>query len=85
MHLSFPREKSSIGSIISPEIEYDKALRPKDRIHYRTTYDKELLKKLKIFAVDHKLFINDVIEYSVNYINPDNARKKNYRSRIEHI
>ena len=31
-------------------IEYDKALRPKDRIHYRTTYDKELLIKLKLFA-----------------------------------
>ena len=66
-------------------IQYDKTLRPKDRVQYKTTYDKQLLKKLKQFAADHKLFINDVIEYSVNYINPDNARKKNYRSRIEHI
>lgn len=66
-------------------IQYDKSLRPKDRVHYRTTYDKELLKKLKQFAADHKLFINDVIEYSVNYINPEQARKKEYRSRIEHI
>ena len=66
-------------------IQYDKTLRPKDRVQYKTTYDKQLHKKLKQFAADHKLFINDVIEYSVNYINPDNARKKNYRSRIEHI
>ena len=66
-------------------IQYDKTLPPKDRVHYRKTYDKELLKKLKHFATNHKLFINDVIEYSVNYINPDNARKKDYRRRIEHI
>ena len=66
-------------------IQYDRVLRPKDRVHYRTTYDKELLKKLKQFAADHKLFINDVIEYSVNYINPEQARKKEDRSRIEHI
>lgn len=66
-------------------IQYDKSLRPKDRVQYQTTYDKALLKQLKQFASEHKVFINDVIEYSVNYINPDNARKKNYRSRIEHI
>lgn len=64
-------------------IIYDKALRPKDRVQYKTTYDKQLLKKLKKFAADHKLFINDVIEYSVKYINPIKARKKEYRSRIE--
>lgn len=64
-------------------IQYDKTLRPKDRVQYKTTYDKQLLKKLKQFAADHKLFINDVIEYSVNYINPAKARKKEYRSRIE--
>lgn len=65
-------------------IKYDKALRPKRQIHYRKTYDKELLKKLKLFAVKHKLFINDVTEYSVKYINPDKARKY-YRNRIGHI
>ena len=64
-------------------IQYDKTLRPKDRVQYKTTYDKQLLKKLKQFAADHKLFINDVIEYSVNYINPAKARKRKYRSRIE--
>lgn len=42
--------------------------RPKDRIQFNTTYDRYLLEKVKIFAKEHKLFINDVIEYSVKYI-----------------
>lgn len=66
-------------------IQYDKALRPKDRIQYKTTYDKVLLKQLKQFASEHKLFINDVMEYSANFINPDNARKREHRNRIERV
>lgn len=64
-------------------IRYDKAFRPKDRVQYQSTYDKELLKQLKEFAAKHKLYINDVMEYSVNYIDTNIARKRDYRSRIE--
>ena len=64
-------------------IQYDKSLRPKDRIQYQTTYDKVLLEQLKQFASEHKLFINDVIEYSANYIDPNNVRKREHRNRIE--
>ncbi|MGE8205863.1 LAGLIDADG family homing endonuclease [Heyndrickxia sp. NPDC080065] len=42
--------------------------RPADRIQYKTTYDKELLDNVKLFAKKHKLFMNEVIEYSVNFI-----------------
>lgn len=76
--------ENGIKKVIEDDyIQYNKTLRLKDRVQYKTTYDKQLLKKLKQFAADHKLFINDVIEYIVNYINPTKARKREYRSRIE--
>lgn len=39
-----------------------------DRIQYKTTYDKELLIRIKGFAKENNLFINDVIEYSIHFI-----------------
>lgn len=64
-------------------ITFNKDHRPKDRIHYKTTYDKELLEKVKKFAKDHGLYINDIIEYSVNYMDLESIKKTNYRHRIE--
>ncbi|ARJ37571.1 rRNA methyltransferase [Sporosarcina sp. P21c] len=64
-------------------IEYDKNLRPIDRIQYKTTYDQELLESVKKFAKDHKLFINDVIEYSVGHIDFDDIKTKDYKHRVE--
>ena len=64
-------------------IQYDKSLRPKDRVQYQTTYDKALLKQLKQFASEHKVFINDVIEYSANYVEPNISWKREHRNRIE--
>ncbi|NMD70460.1 rRNA methyltransferase [Bacillus sp. DNRA2] len=64
-------------------ITYNKELRPKDRIHYKTVYDKQTLENVKKFAKDHDLYINDVIEYSVNHINLENIKNSNYRHRVE--
>jgi hypothetical protein len=64
-------------------IIYNKKLRPKDRVQYQTTFDKELLKQVKEFAKKNKLYINDVMEYSVQYIDPAQAKDQYYRSRIE--
>ena len=78
--------ETGIQEVLQNEfIQYDKSLRPKDRVQYKTTYDNELLNQLKQFAADRKLFTNDVIEYAVNFINPDKAHKKEYRSRVEKI
>jgi hypothetical protein len=49
-------------------ITFNKESRPKDRMQYKTTYDKDLLENVKDFAKNHHLFINDVIEYSVKFI-----------------
>ena len=64
-------------------IDYDKNSRPTDRIQYKTTYDKELLESVKEFAKDHKLFMNDVIEYSVGYIDFADIKTKDYKNRLE--
>lgn len=42
--------------------------RPNDRIQYKTTYDKDLLTEVKKFAKENNLFINDVIEHSIHFI-----------------
>ncbi|WP_052400815.1 hypothetical protein [Oceanobacillus jeddahense] len=42
--------------------------RPNDRIQYKTTYDKDLLTEVKKFAKENNLFINDVIEQSIYFI-----------------
>ena len=68
----------------SGEIIFNKETRPKDRIQYKTTYDKDLLEKVKQFAKDHHLFINDVIEYSVSYIDIEKSKDRDYKNRIEH-
>jgi len=64
-------------------ITFDKKARPKDRVQYKTTYDKELLEQVKEFAKRHQLFINDVIEYSIKYIDLANIKSRDYRYRVE--
>lgn len=64
-------------------ITFNKALRPKDRVQYKTTYDKELLAAVKEFANANNLFINDVLEYSVNFIDYKTIKNSNYKYRVE--
>ena len=64
-------------------ITFNKKSRPKDRVQYKTTYDKELLEQVKEFAKNHDLFINDVIEYSVKFIDTKNIKNTSYKHRIE--
>ena len=64
-------------------ISFSKDSRPKDRIQYKTTYDKELLEGLKEFSKKNNLFMNDVIEYSVQFIDNQNVKNNNHRYRIE--
>lgn len=82
-HINYLLETGIINVLKLGEISFNKDLRPKDRIQYKTTYDKELLESLKEFAKKHKLFINDVIEYSVAFINVDDVKSVNHRYRIE--
>ncbi|WP_078427890.1 rRNA methyltransferase [Alkalihalobacterium alkalinitrilicum] len=76
--------ESGLRNVLSHNvITFNKELRPKDRVQYKTTYDEELLTEVKEFAKRHQLFINDVIEYSVEFIDLDNIKDRSYRYRIE--
>ncbi len=76
--------ETGLQEVLSQEvIIFNKEVRPKDRTPYKTTYDKELLQEIKKTAKDHDLFINDVIEYSVKFINLDVIKNSSYRNRVE--
>ena len=83
-HVNYLIESGLKNVLAVGVISFSKESRPKDRIQYKTTYDKELLEGLKEFAKKNKLFMNDVIEYSVQYIDDDNIKNNNHRYRIEY-
>ena len=61
--------ESGMEKVLKQEIiSFNKFKSPKDRIQYKTTYDNKLLVEVKLFAKINKLYINDVIEYSVQFI-----------------
>ncbi|WP_153732478.1 rRNA methyltransferase [Sporosarcina obsidiansis] len=76
--------ENGLRNVLTQEIiSYDKNLRPKDRVQYKTTYDKELLESVKQLAKEQKLFINDIIEYSVDHIDFSDVKTKDHKNRLE--
>lgn len=76
--------ESGLQTVLSQGvIMFNKESRPKDRVQYKTTYDQELLDQVKEFAKNHHVFINDVIEYSVNFIDLDHIKNSSYKHRVE--
>ena len=82
-HVNYLIENGLQNVITEGIITFNKETRPKDRIQYKTTYDKELLEEVKVFAKKHDLFINDVIEYSIKFIDLNKIKNGNFRYRIE--
>ena len=82
-HVNYLLESGLKTLLIEDSISFNKENRPKDRVQYKTTYDAELLKQVKDFAKNHDLFINDVIEYSVKFIDVKESKNMNYRYRVE--
>lgn len=82
-HPNYLLESGLQNVLANGEITYNKKERPKDRVQYKTTYDKELLATVKEFAKENDLFINDVLEYSVDFIDFENIKSTGYKHRIE--
>ena len=82
-HVNYLLEAGLTKVLESDVIVYNKALRPKDRIQYKTSYDKDLIAKTREFAKKNGLCANDVIEYGVAYIDLNDVKSRDYRSRIE--
>lgn len=81
--INYLLENGLINLIQYGAIQFNKANRPEDRIQYKTSYDKELLEEVKSFAKHHKLNVNDVIEYSIGFIDLNHVKHANHRYRIE--
>jgi hypothetical protein len=82
-HVNYLIESGLQNVLTQGVITFNKESRPKDRVQYKTTYDKELLENVKEFAKNHQLFINDLIEYSVNFINLNHIKSNSYKHRVE--
>ena len=82
-HVNYLLETGLKSVLIQGFISFDKKTRPKDRIQYKTTYDKELLESVKVFAKSNNLFVNDVLEYCVQYIDIENSKDSKYKHRVE--
>ncbi len=82
-HVNYLIESGLQNVILQGVITYNKESRPKDRVQYKTTYDQDLLDQVKEFAKQHQLFINDVIEYSVNFIDLIHTKNSSYKHRVE--
>nr|WP_249315371.1 rRNA methyltransferase [Bacillus sp. FJAT-49711] len=81
-HINYLLENGLETVVSKGTITYNKETRPKDRIKYKTTYDENLLESVKKLAKEHGLFINDVIEYSVNFIDLSNIKNTDYKNRV---
>jgi len=82
-HINYLIESGLQTVLTQGVVSFNKELRPKDRVQYKTTYDKALLESTKIFAKEHNLFINDIIEYSVEFIDVENVKNNSHRFRVE--
>lgn len=82
-HINYLLETGLKEVLTLGAITFNKKTRPKDRIQYKTTYDRELLESIREFSLNNNLFVNDVIEYSVRLINVENSKKIGYKHRVE--
>ncbi len=82
-HVNYLLETGLKETMTLGKISFDKKKRPKDRVQYKTTYDRELLEEVRAFASRNNIFVNDVIEYSVQFISIENTKKRGYKHRIE--
>ena len=84
-HINYLLENGLENLLKNSLIIYNRETIPKDRVQYKTTYDRELLSNVREFAQQHNIFISDVIEYSVRMIDIDTVKNKNHKHRVERI
>lgn len=82
-HIGYLLENGFENILNESALIYDKKNRPKDRVEFRTTCDKDTLDSLRLFAKRNNLNLNDVIEASENYIKLEEVKNENWRYRIE--
>lgn len=82
-HIGYLLENGFENMMKADDIIFDKKNRPKDRVEFRTTGDKEVIANLRLFAKKNTLNLNDVIEASFAYIDMDQVKSADWRYRKE--
>ena len=84
-HINYLLETGFINVLKQEKIDYNKMPRvnPKNRIRYSTTYDKELIDSIRDFAKKEFIHINQLIEYSAQFVDTKASKYKDYRYRID--
>lgn len=82
-HVGYMLENGFDNLLKENYINFDKKKRPKDRVEFRTTCNKETLQSLRIFAKENKLNLNDIIESSIAYIDINQVKSGDWRYRVE--
>ena len=67
-------ENGLTNMLLQDELSWNQITKSMDRIQYKTTYDKDLLLNLKAFAKERDLYINELIELSVQFIDIKKSR-----------
>ncbi|WP_394188029.1 LAGLIDADG family homing endonuclease [Paenisporosarcina quisquiliarum] len=67
-------ENGLTNMLLQDELPLNQITKSMDRIQYKTTYDKELLLTLKAFAKERDLYINELIELSIHFIDIKKSR-----------
>lgn len=75
-HVNHLIENGLRNMLSQKEITFSEVSNSADRIQYKTTYDKQLLNDIRDMAKKHKLFINDVIESSIQFIDLKNVKQR---------
>lgn len=82
-HVGYLLENGFENILKENYIQFDKKNRPKDRVEFRTTCNKDILEQLRLFAKEHKLNLNDVIEASIPHIDVNDVKSRRWKHRIE--
>jgi len=67
-HVNHLIENGLKNLLSQTDINLNKIIKPSDRVQYKTTYDKQILNELKVAAKHHRVYMNDLIEHSVKFI-----------------
>ncbi|HEO8419127.1 rRNA methyltransferase [Niallia sp. FSL W8-0635] len=84
-HINYLIENGLRNLLANKTIQFSKESRPKDRVQYKTTYDKQLLEDAKQFAKSNQLYMNDILEYSTKFIDLHDIKDKQYKNRVERM
>ena len=82
-HVGYLIENGLKNLIADPGFVFDKSKRLRGKTEFRTTCDEEILRQAKELAKRQKLNFTDVIQESIQYIDTNEVKGRNWRYRIE--